>query len=84
MSIDAVLTTQTLIVALAALAGVAIVASSLLRGFQGWLQLKSSEIEALRQPAEPGGSPYGIARIEMADLKERVRHLEAIASGVDL
>lgn len=84
MPVDSALTMQTVIVALAALVGIAIVASSVLRGFQGWLQLKASELEAQRHPAEPGGSAYGVARIEMADLKERVRHLEAIASGVDL
>ncbi|MXP14716.1 hypothetical protein GRI44_08125 [Altererythrobacter confluentis] len=31
--------------------------------------------------ANPG---FGSARIEIADLKERIRKLEAIASGVDL
>ena len=31
-----------------------------------------------------GGSREGAARIELADLKERIRKLEAIASGVDL
>lgn len=84
MSVASVLTEQTVIVALAALAGLGIVAASVLRGFQGWLQLKANELESHRHPAEPGGSAYGVARIEMADLKERVRHLEAIASGVDL
>ena len=31
-----------------------------------------------------GGASEGAARIEIADLKERIRKLEAIASGVDL
>ena len=31
-----------------------------------------------------GGAGEGAARIELADLKERIRKLEAIASGVDL
>ena len=31
-----------------------------------------------------GGSGSGMARIEIADLKERIRKLEAIAAGVDL
>ena len=30
------------------------------------------------------GSALGAARIELSDLKERIRKLEAIASGVDL
>ena len=31
-----------------------------------------------------GGAREGAARIEIADLKERIRRLEAIANGVDL
>ena len=37
-------------------------------------------------PARPGdhGLPPATGRIELADLKERVRKLEAIAAGIDL
>ncbi|MFZ1743191.1 MAG: hypothetical protein WAT93_10070 [Pontixanthobacter sp.] len=61
-----------------------------LRGWQGWLALKEQELDRRTTPrafAEQdyeGGSPVGAARIEIADLKERIRKLEAIASGVDL
>lgn len=72
-----------LVVSAAALAGLAIVALTLLKGWRDWLALKTRELE--RQPREiEGGSPSGAARIELADLKERIRKLEAIAAGVDL
>lgn len=74
------------IVAASALAGLIIVALAALKGWQGWLDLKARELEA--RPGitpEPGTMTIsGAARIEMADLRERVRKLEAIASGVDL
>lgn len=65
------------------LLSVAIVAGFTLRGWQGWLALKSRELET-RRPEIEGGAVSGMARIEMADLKERIRKLEAIAAGVDL
>ena len=43
------------------------------------------ELDTGRGPREiEGGVREGAARIEIADLKERIRKLEAIASGVDL
>jgi hypothetical protein len=51
-----------------------------LRGWQGWLDLKRMELSGNQQQ---GRSP-AFERIEMADLKERIRKLEAIASCVDL
>ena len=62
-----------------------IVSGTALVGWQGWLALKNRELELRRLPPEmENGSPEGMARIEIADLKERIRKLEAIASGVDL
>jgi len=52
-----------------------------LRGWQGWLDLKRFELTGNRQLE--GRSPAA-ERIEMADLKERIRKLESIASCVDL
>ncbi|WP_095012597.1 hypothetical protein [Tsuneonella mangrovi] len=80
---------EQIIVSAAALIAVAIVAFVALRGWQGWLSLKEHELErggtVHRTPAEPdGGNAMGAARIEISDLKERIRKLEAIASGVDL
>lgn len=71
-----------ILIAVAALLGLVVIAVSALKGWQGWLELKRSELERT-QPAEPQPGP-GMARIEIADLKERVRKLEAIAAGVDL
>ncbi len=72
-----------LLTATAALAGLAIVCLAMLRGWNGWLRLKTREFEQHRVEPE-GGAHSGMARIEMADLKERIRKLEAIAAGVDL
>ncbi len=73
----------TFTIASASLVGLAIVALTLLRIWQGWLELQRS-----RMGSRPGDDldphPLGAARIELADLKERIRKLEAIASGVDL
>lgn len=71
----------TLTVASAALAGLGIATFAGLRGWQGWLEVRRLEL-AGSQRAEPR-SPAG-EMIEVADLKERVRKLEAIAAVVDL
>ena len=71
----------------AALFAVAIITVASLRGWQGWLALKTRELDLItagRSPEIEGGAGSGMARIEMADLKERIRKLEAIAAGVDL
>ena len=72
--------------AASALLSLAILAGAALVMWQGWLSLKLRELESLRHAAPDmiGGSREGAARIEIADLKERIRKLEAIASGVDL
>ena len=55
--------------------GAALMAS--LKGWQAWLDLKRSELG--RRPA-----PQGEARGEIAELRARVKQLEAIAACVDL
>ena len=52
-----------------------------LKGWQGWLDLKRLELagntrQETRSPA--------MDRIEIADLKERIRKLESIAACIDL
>lgn len=79
----------TLVIAVAALVGLVVVVAALLRAWQGWLALKQRELDAHAIPgaapaSAPGASLLGAARIELSDLKERIRKLEAIASGVDL
>ena len=66
----------------AALAALAMASLAALKGWHGWLELKRLEIAARANGEERVASPTN--RIELADLKERVRKLEGIAAGVDL
>ncbi len=75
----------TLILTSGSLIGLVVVAAALLRAWHGWLELKRQELDRnAHHPASADGSSIGTARIELADLKERIRKLEAIASGVEL
>lgn len=75
----------TLITATSGLIGLIVIAAALLRAWNGWLELKRQELDHTGpRPAPDEGSTIGTARIELADLKERIRKLEAIASGVEL
>ena len=66
------------------LAGLAMLIGASLSGWRGWLALKRQEL-VIHEQAQPD-SPINTAttRIEMADLKERLKKLEAIAAGVEL
>jgi hypothetical protein len=74
---------STLIYAITALAGLALASLVGLAAFGKWIDLKRAEIDALRSDKE-GDTPAIASRIELADLRERLRKLEAIAAGVDL
>ena len=75
----------TVITATSGLIATIVIAAALLRGWQGWLELKRQELDrSIARPTVDEGSSIGTARIELADLKERIRKLEAIASGVEL
>jgi hypothetical protein len=65
-----------------ALAAVALVTIAALKAWRGWLDLQLRRLAADRPP--PEADPTPAARIEMADVRERLRRLEAIATGVDL
>ena len=52
-----------------------------LRGWKAWLDYKRLELASQTGDAT---LPRATGRIELADLKERVRKLEAIAAGIDL
>ncbi len=52
-----------------------------LKAWNGWLELKKME---LAQSLGDRGLPPATGRIEIADLRERVRKLEAIAAGIDI
>ena len=61
--------------------GLGLASWAALKGWQGWLELKRYELSHLAgdRTLPPAGN-----RIEIADLKERIRKLEAIAAGIDL
>jgi hypothetical protein len=69
-------------VSLSTLAAIALIAATGLKGFTAWIDLKRTELGTSRGPVE--AHPSTGNRIEIADLKERLRKLEAIAAGVDL
>lgn len=77
-----------LTIAAAGLTALVIITQAALKGWRGWLDLRKLEIDSRRdgqaQASAPSpATPSPTARIELADLKERVRKLEAIAAGVD-
>lgn len=70
-----------MILSTASLTGLALLGGLAAWAWAGWLKLKTRELEA-----RPAGTelPAVGQRIDLADLKERIRKLEAIAAGVDL
>jgi hypothetical protein len=52
-----------------------------LKAWQGWLDLKRLELSYI---GPDRALPPANGRIEIADLRERVRKLEAIAAGIDI
>ena len=63
------------------LAGLSMASAAALRGWHGWLDLKRLEIAGRCRPEATAPTPSAL--IEMADLRERVRKLEAIATGIE-
>lgn len=71
--------------AVSGLAGLAMITAAVLAGWRGWLAFKHDELDARTAAGgTSGAAPSAGSRIEVADLKERIRKLEAIAAGVDL
>jgi hypothetical protein len=62
----------------AAVVALAMLSLAALKGWDGWLELRRIELDLGRRGAPP--SPAA-ARLDLADLKDRVRRLEAIANG---
>lgn len=71
----------TMILAAFGFAGMGMAVLACLKGWQGWLELKRMELAG---HGRHDGRGEAMERIEIADLKERIRKLEAIASCVDL
>ena len=63
------------------LTALGIILFAALKGWQGWLDLKRLELDTTQPRAASHG---GMAeRIELADLKERIRKLESLAACID-
>ncbi len=79
-------TADLMLLSMSSLAALAVVGIVWAWSWKGWLDLKRQEIGA--EPALPARHPAPSAtvgsRIELADLRERIRKLEAIAAGVDM
>jgi hypothetical protein len=67
-----------LILAFAGTAGIGLAAAAALKGWRDWLDVRRLE---MGRGAPGGARPAGPGRIELADLRARVRRLEAIANG---
>jgi hypothetical protein len=72
-----------IIVAGAVLAITGMLCLAALKAWRGWCDLRRYEIAAANSAPE-AADPTPRVRIEMADIRERLRRLEAIATGVDL
>ena len=66
-----------------ALAALVILSLAALRGWGQWIALRRHEIDRRADTAQSPPASTATSRIELADLRERVRKLEAIAAGVD-
>ncbi len=55
-----------------------------LKAWNNWLEFKKLELGHGFGPGAEPRLPLAGGRIEIADLKERIRKLEAIAEGIDL
>ena len=63
------------------LASLGVASLAALKGWNAWLELKRLEISNVGHDRV---APQAGGRIEIADLRERVRKLEAIAAGIEI
>ena len=73
-----------LVLSTASLAGLGLVGGFATWAWAGWLRLRARELEITRSAAQADQLPAISQRIDLADLKERIRKLEAIAAGVEI
>jgi hypothetical protein len=79
--------TLSLITSAVLLGGIVIISLAALHGWSQWIALRRLELEGPHGNSAPAmADPQALTgnRIELADLRERVKKLEAIAAGVDL
>ena len=78
-------TAELMLLSMSSLIALAVVGGLWAWSWKAWLDLKRQEIgadvPAQRQPVAVANAG---SRIELADLRERIRKLEAIAAGVDM
>jgi len=74
---------ETLIFAATMLAVTAMLCLAASRAWRGWLELKRLELARDRSDETGATGDVGL-RIELAAVRERLKQLEAIASGVEL
>jgi hypothetical protein len=75
--------TPALLIAATCLGITAMLCLAATRAWKGWLEVRRLEIAS--RCAEPEAAEDGIGvRIELADVRERLKKLEAIAAGVEL
>jgi hypothetical protein len=70
---------DTLMILAVLLAGIALLSFALLRGWEDWLRLRRLELG--RGDARPRSAAR--QRLELLDLRSRVKRLESIADGVE-
>jgi hypothetical protein len=77
--------TAIFIVAAALVLSLAMLSFTFLRAWRGWLELRRLELarHSIVEEREESEGEVGL-RIELAAVKERLKKLEAIASGVEL
>ena len=77
--------TTILILSATAFAITAMLSIAASRAWAGWLALRRLELERIRDPEAEDNAAKDIGvRIELAAVRERLKKLEAIASGVEL
>jgi hypothetical protein len=76
--------TMSLLTSAVLIIGIAIIALAALKGWSQWIALRRMELEGAGPAPSTDTHSFTGNRIELADLRERVKKLEAIAAGVDL
>jgi hypothetical protein len=73
------------VLAAASLLALAVIGVVFAWSWKGWLKLRHHQLETghFAGPASGGDIPAVANRIDLADLRERIKKLEAIAAGVD-
>lgn len=71
-----------LILSAASLIGLAVLAAVFAWSWKAWLDLRRHQLD-VSGSAGRGDVPAVANRIDLADLRERIKKLEAIAAGVD-